>query len=203
MPFTLPPLPFERDSLIPHMSPETLDLHHGRHHRAYVDHANTLAAAAGLRRHSLLGVIRAAPPGALRDNAAQIWNHTFFWQCMAPDSRAPTGQLAMLIEQGFGSHGKFVAAFTAAASAHFGSGWVWLVLEGSTLRITALHDGDTPALHEGMAPLLTLDLCEHAYDVDHCDARRAYIAVVMDHLVNWTFVAMNLDRQGLSRGDQG
>ena len=203
MTFTLPPLPYDRDALTPHMSPETLDLHHGRHHQAYVDQANTLAAAAGLRRHSLLGLIRTAPPSALRDNAAQVWTHTFFWQCMAPDSRAPTGQLAMLIEQGFGSHEGSLEAFTAAGAAHFGSGWAWLVLEDSTLRIITLHDGDTPALHEGMAPLLTLDLWEHAYYVDHRNDRRAYIAAVMNHLVNWTFVAMNLDRQGLSRGDQG
>ena len=183
MTFTLPPLPYDRDALTPHMSPETLDLHHGRHHQAYVDQANTLAAAAGLRRHSLLGLIRTAPPSALRDNA--------------------TGQLAMLIEQGFGSHEGSLEAFTAAGAAHFGSGWAWLVLEDSTLRIITLHDGDTPALHEGMAPLLTLDLWEHAYYVDHRNDRRAYIAAVMNHLVNWTFVAMNLDRQGLSRGDQG
>lgn len=203
MPFTLPPLPYDRDALAPHMSPETLDLHHGRHHRAYVDQTNALAAAAGLRRHSLLGVIRAAPPGDLRNNAGQLWNHSFFWQCMAPDSGVPNGQLAMLIEQGFGSHAGFIEAFTTVADAHFASGWVWLVLEGSKLGIATLHDGDTPALHEGMIPLFTIDLWEHAYYVDHRNARGDYIAAILGHLVNWTFVAMNLDRQGLSRGDQG
>ncbi len=203
MAFTLPPLPYDRDALAPHISAETLDYHHGRHHRAYVDRANALAEEAGLGSHSLLGVIRAAPPGPLCQIAGQVWNHSFFWQCLSPDERPPTDQLAMLIEQGFGSHAGLIEAFSAVATAHFGSGWAWLVLDGSALRITALHDGDTPALHEGMVPLFTLDLWEHAYYVDRRDARRDYIAAVMAHLVNWTFVAMNLDSEGLSRGDQG
>ena len=202
MHFVLPSLPYDRGALEPHISAETLDFHHSRHHRAYVTKTNALVAAAGLQQQSLLEVIRRARSGPLRNNAAQLWNHSFFWECLSPGSAPPSGQLARLIKLCFGSHEQFISAFSEQAADHFGSGWTWLLLDGGTLRITSLHDGDTPALHAGMVPLLTLDLWEHAYYIDHRDSRPAYIAAVMNNLVNWTFVAMNLDGKGLSRGDQ-
>ena len=202
MPFALPPLPFARDALAPHMSAETLDFHYGKHHQAYVDKTNALAAEAGLEGHALVDMIRAAPPGPLRDNAAQVWNHSFFWLGLAPEPSSPSVRLATLIEQGFGTTEAMLTALTKTAVAHFGSGWAWLVLEHDALKIVALHDGDTPALHHGMVPLFTLDLWEHAYYVDYRNARPAYIAAVLANLVNWTFVAGNLDGQGLTRADQ-
>lgn len=202
MHFVLPSLPYDRDALEPYISAETLDYHHCRHHRAYVTKTNALVVAAGLQKHSLLDVIRRAEPGVLRDNAAQLWNHSFFWECLSPESEPPSGQLAGLINLRFGSHEGLITAFSEQAAAHFGGGWAWLLLDGGALRITTLHDGDTPALHAGMVPLLTLDLWEHAYYIDHRDSRPAYIAAVMNNLINWTFVAMNLDGEGLSRGDQ-
>lgn len=202
MHFVLPSLPYDRDALEPWISAETLDYHHGRHHRAYVTRTNALVVAAGLEQRSLLDVIRRAEPGPLRDNAAQLWNHSFFWECLSPESEPPTGQLARLIEARFGSHEGMITEFCAQSADHFASGWTWLLLDDGALRITTLHDGDSPALHAGMVPLFTLDLWEHAYYIDHRNARPDYIAAVMKHLVNWTFVAMNLDGEGLSRGDQ-
>lgn len=203
MPFELPPLPFDRTGLMPHMSGETLDFHHGRHHLAYVDKTNELAAEAGMEGKSLVEMIRAAKAGQLLSNAGQLWNHSFFWQCLSPAAELPSGRLAKLIEADFGSTDALLNALSEAAVAHFGSGWVWLLLDGDKLKIKALHDGDTPVAHEGMVPLLTLDLWEHAYYIDYRNARPDYAKAVLGKLLNWEFVAKNLDGKGVSRADQG
>ncbi len=203
MPFTLPPLPFDAAALAPHMSAETLDFHHGKHHQAYVDKTNELAAEAGLGKKSLVELIRAAKPGPLRSNAGQLWNHSFFWQCLSPDITPPTGQLLSLIADQYGTTAELLGALADEAAAHFGSGWVWLLLDKGALKIVSLHDGDTPVAHAGMAPLFGLDVWEHAYYIDYRNARPDYAAAVLGKLVNWAFVAENLDGNGIARADQG
>jgi Fe-Mn family superoxide dismutase len=206
MPFVLPDLPFDRDALGDFMSAETLDFHHGKHHKAYVDKVNAAVADKGLDGASLSGVIRAAAERGdkgLFNNAGQIWNHNFFWQCLSPpDAQRPVGRLAALIEDEFGSTDAMLKALADEAVGHFASGWAWLVLDGGKLRITSLHDGDSPVVHDGMQPLLTVDVWEHAYYIDYRNARPAFVDAVLSNLVNWEFVAQNLDGEGIRRADQ-
>ncbi len=204
MPFELLPLPYDRTALAPHMSAETLDFHHGKHHQAYVNKTNELIVEPELKddKVSLVELIRSTKPGPLHSNAGQLWNHNFFWQCLSPNAQQPSGQLAVLIESGFGSTNALCAALAAQAAAHFGSGWIWLLLENGTLKITGLHDGDTPVAHEGMVPLFVLDVWEHAYYIDYRNARPDFTAAVLGNLVNWAFVAQNLDGKGIARADQ-
>ena len=206
MAFHLPDLPFDRQALAPHMSAETLEFHHGKHHKAYVDKTNALAEEVGLEGRALSEVIRAAKDkGAkgLFNNAAQLWNHSFFWQCLAPpDGQKPSGKLAAMIEDGFGDLDTMLLKLKEEAVGHFASGWAWLVLDGDTLKITSLHDADTPVAHEGMKPLLTLDVWEHAYYIDYRNERPKFAESVLGNLVNWEFVAQNLDGDGFSRADQ-
>ena len=202
MPFHLPPLPFDRAALEPYMSTETLDFHHGKHHHAYVDKTNELVAEAGLDAMSLVEVIRNSQPGALRSNAGQLWNHSFFWQCLSPDPQQPTAGLAALIAKGHGTTDELLGALADEVTAHFGSGWVWLVLDRGDIRIVSLHDGDTPVAHEGMVPLFALDVWEHAYYLDYRNARPDYAKAVLGKLINWAFVAENLDGNGITRADQ-
>ena len=162
MTFTLPDLPFAKDALGTFMSAETLDFHHGKHHRAYVDKTNELLADADLDPGSLTGVIRAAREKGdkgLFNNAAQFWNHNFFWQCLAPpEGQKPAGKLAAMIEDAFGTTDELLAKLKAEAVGHFGSGWAWLVLDRDALRITSLHDADTPVVHAGKAIALALGI---------------------------------------------
>jgi Fe-Mn family superoxide dismutase len=202
MPFTLPTLPYALDALAPHMSAETLEYHYGKHHQAYVDKTNQLMQDAGLQGRSLVDVIRSAESDPLRNNAGQLWNHSFFWQCLSPVRTSPPEPLHHLITREFGSLEVLTKALAEAAVAHFGSGWAWLVLEDGTLRITALHDGDTPIAHGGMAPLLTLDLWEHAYYIDYRNARPKYVEALLISLIDWEFVALNLDGNGIQRANQ-
>ncbi len=202
MPFTLPPLPYEPDALAPHMSAETLAYHHGKHHQAYVDKTNQLIADAGLQGRSLVDVIRSAEFDPLRNNAGQLWNHSFFWQCLSPERTSPPEPLLNMITRDFGSLVALHKQLAAVAIGHFGSGWAWLVLEDGALRITSLHDGDTPIAHGGMAPLLTLDLWEHAYYIDYRNARPRYVEALLAALINWEFVALNLDGNGILRANQ-
>lgn len=202
MPFDLLPLPYDRTALVPHMSAETLDFHHGKHHRAYVEKTNELVAAAGSAPSSLVKLIRTSKPGPLRNNAGQLWNHNFFWQCLSPDARQPSDKLAALIDGGFGSTQAMLKEISDQAASHFGSGWVWLLLDKGALKVKALHDGDTPAAHDGMVPLFVLDVWEHAYYIDFRSARPDYTAAVLHNLVDWNFVERNLDGEGLARGDQ-
>ncbi|HEY5723583.1 MAG TPA: superoxide dismutase [Allosphingosinicella sp.] len=206
MPFVLPDLPFDRQALGPHMSAETLDFHHGKHHRAYIDKTNAMASEKGLAGASLLEVIRRAHEGrdkGLFDNSAQAWNHSFFWQCLAPaDGQRPTGRLAEMIDDGFGSAEAMLKKLKEEAVGHFASGWAWLVLDRDKLDIVSLHDSGTPVVRDGMKPLLTLDVWEHAYYVDYRNDRGAFADAVLGNIVNWEFVASNLDGQGAGRADQ-
>ena len=206
MPFQLPDLPYRRDALQPVMSAETLDYHYGKHHKAYVDKVNSFLAERKDGERRLIEVVR----GAARDgdkklfnNAAQIWNHSFFWQCLAPaEGQQPQGKLKALIEEGFGGAEALLKALKAEAVGHFSNGWAWLVLDGGKLRITSLHDADTPLVHDGMVPLLTLDLWEHAYYIDYRNERPRYADEVLAKIINWEFAARNLDGEGAGRADQ-
>jgi Fe-Mn family superoxide dismutase len=206
MAFTLPALPFARDALGPHMSGETLDFHHGKHHKAYVDKINALIEGGDLAGASLAEVIRAARDKGdkgLFNNAAQHWNHSFFWQCLTPaQGQRPTGRLAALIDEAFGGADALLAKLKEEAVGHFGSGWAWLVLDRGALKVTSLHDADTPVAHEGMTPLLTLDVWEHAYYIDYRNERPRFAETVLGNIVNWEFVARNLDGEGVARADQ-
>jgi superoxide dismutase, Fe-Mn family len=201
MPFVLPPLPYARDALAPHMSAETLEFHHGKHHQAYVDKTNELASAAGKSGTSLAELIETTEKGPLLNNAAQLWNHSFFWQCLSPTKQEPSGDLADRIRRDFGTTDELLKKLSSEAVAHFGSGWAWLVLDGDTLKVTSHHDADTPIAH-GVAPLFTLDVWEHAYYIDYRNARPKFAEVVLANIVNWDFVAQNLDGNGASRADQ-
>jgi Fe-Mn family superoxide dismutase len=206
MPFTLPSLPFARDALGDFMSAETLDFHHGRHHKAYVDKLNDAVAGSALEGVPLARLIRAAKDkgdAALANVAGQHWNHNFFWQCLAPPSGArPTGLLAAMIEDQFGGLEPMLAALREEAVGHFASGWAWLALDRGRLAITSLHDGDAPPAHDGFKPLLTVDVWEHAYYIDYRHERPKFVDAVLGNLVDWEFVARNLDGDGVSRADQ-
>jgi Fe-Mn family superoxide dismutase len=190
MPFTLPPLPYALDALEPHLSRETLELHHGKHHQTYVDKLNDLVE--GSSDADLDKVILEAENGTVFNNAAQHWNHSFYWQCMAPDGGGtPEGELAEVIDREFGSFGALSEKLHEAGATHFGSGWAWLVHDGSNLLVTSTHDADLPLAHSQRA-LLTIDVWEHAYYVDYRNKRPDYLTAFLDHLVNWDFVAKNL-----------
>jgi Fe-Mn family superoxide dismutase len=207
MPFHLPELPFARDALAPHMSAETLEFHHGKHHKAYVTKTNELLGQTGeLGGASLVQVVREAKDaqnGKLFNNSAQLWNHSFFWQCLAPaEGQQPTGRLAQLITDEFGGAEALLQKLQEEAVNHFSNGWAWLVLDRDKLRITSLHDADTPLVHEGMVPLFTLDVWEHAYYIDYRNERPKFATAVLSNIVNWDFVAQNLDGNGVQRADQ-
>ncbi len=188
MTFSLPALPYDREALAPHISAETLDYHHGKHHQAYVTNLNNLIAGTDLEGKSLEEIIGASEGGVF-NNAAQVWNHTFYWKCLSPNGGGePGGALAGKIAAQFGSFAGFKEQFTKAAATHFGSGWAWLVADASgTLSITTTSNAGCP-LREGFSPLLTCDVWEHAYYVDYRNARPAYIEAFWK-LVDWNFVA--------------
>jgi Fe-Mn family superoxide dismutase len=207
MPFMLPDLPFARDALAPHMSAETLEFHHGKHHKAYVTKTNELIESdANLSGASLIEVVRGAKSAGnakLFNNSAQLWNHSFFWQCLAPaEGQQPSGRLAQLIDDGFGGTETLLKTLQEEAVNHFSNGWAWLVLDRGALKITSLHDADTPLVHEGMQPLFTLDVWEHAYYIDYRNERPKFAQTVLANIVNWEFVAQNLDGRGFERADQ-
>src|SRR5436190_9335 len=205
MAFTLPDLPFERDALAPHMSAETLDFHHGKHHKAYVDKVNGLLGDTDLEGASLVEVIQAAHERRDRplfNNSAQIWNHSFFWQCLAPKgSTRPSGKLREMIATDFGGEQQLLDKLATESTSHFASGWGWLILNNGKLEVTSLHDADTPAAH-GMTPLLTIDVWEHAYYIDYRNDRGQFVKTVLEKIINWDFVAKNLDGEGVSRANQ-
>ncbi len=206
MPFQLPDLPFARDALDPIMSGETLDYHHGKHHKAYVDKVNGFLAEGKGDETTLVDLVRKAHQSGdkkMFNNAAQIWNHSFFWQCLTPaEGQQPTGKLKDLIAEGFGGTETLLAKLKEESVNHFSNGWSWLVLNRGKLEVTSLHDADTPIVYDGMTPLLTLDLWEHAYYIDYRNERPRYAESVLGKIINWDFVAANLDGQGLSRADQ-
>jgi superoxide dismutase, Fe-Mn family len=193
MAIALPELPYAKDALLPHITPETLDFHHGKHHNAYVVNLNKLLDGKPEASKSLEEIIMSSDGGVF-NNAAQIWNHTFYWHCMKPNGGgAPTGALLEAINRDFGSFEKFKEEFTAAATTQFGSGWAWLVEEGGKLKVTKTGNADLPMKH-GQKALLTIDVWEHAYYIDFRNLRPKYIETFLNHLVNWDFVANNLKK---------
>ncbi len=196
MAFELPALPFAEDALEPYYSARTLSFHHGKHHKAYVDNLNKLISGTDLESKTLEEIIllAAADPtkAGMFNNAAQIWNHTFFWHCLKPGGGGkPDGAVAARIDAAFGSYEKFAEQFKAAAVARFGSGWGWLVLDGGELKIVSTPNAETP-LAKGQKALLTVDVWEHAYYLDYQNRRPDFVQAFLDHLVNWDFVAENL-----------
>jgi Fe-Mn family superoxide dismutase len=207
MSFQLPELPYAKDALAPVMSAETLEYHWGKHHRAYVNKTNEMTAEdSQLSGASLLQVVKEAKRAGnnkLFNNSAQLWNHSFFWQCLAPSQgQKPEGKLAKLIEDGFGNADALLQKLQEEAVNHFSNGWAWLVLDRGSLRVTSLHDADTPIVHEGMTPLFTLDVWEHAYYIDYRNERPRFATSVLGQIVNWDFVAQNLDGNGFERANQ-
>ena len=192
MNFELPPLPYAQNALQPHISSETLEYHYGKHHKTYVAKLNTLVVGTEYENMSLEEIITHANPGGIFNNAAQVWNHTFYWHCLSPEGGGePSGKLADAINSAFGSFAEFKKAFTDSAINNFGSGWTWLVKnKDGTLSIINTSNAGCP-LTEGQTPLLTVDVWEHAYYIDYRNARPSYMDAFWA-LVNWAFVADNL-----------
>ena len=192
MAFTLPPLPYAKDALAPHLSAETLEFHHGKHHNTYVVNLNKFADDGKVDGTKSLEDVILSSDGPIFNNAAQIWNHTFFWNSMKPaGGGAPTGKIAELIDRDFGGYDKFRAEFIAAALGQFGSGWAWLVLDGGKLKVTKTLNADLP-MKAGQTAILTIDVWEHAYYIDFRNLRQKWAETFLDHLVNWDFVNANL-----------
>ena len=191
MAFTLPELPYSKDALAPHISAETLEYHHGKHHKAYVDNLNKLVDGKPEANKSLEEVIMASD-GKVFNNAAQIWNHTFYWHSMKPKGGGqPTGALGEAITRDFGSFEKFATTFSDAAVGQFGSGWAWLVQDHGKLAVMATPNADLPMKH-GKKALLTIDVWEHAYYLDYQNRRADYVNAVLGKLLDWGFAAANL-----------
>ena len=196
MAFELPPLPYGKDALEPAMSAKTLDFHHGKHHKTYVDTLNKLVDGTPLSSQSLEDIIRATAKDESKvqifNNAAQSWNHNFFWHSMKPKGGGkPQGDLAMRIDQAFGSLDKFLQQFAEASQTQFGSGWAWLVLENGKLKVAKTPNAVNPLATHGI-PLLACDVWEHAYYLDYQNRRPEFVKSFLEHLVNWDFVAQNL-----------
>jgi Fe-Mn family superoxide dismutase len=201
MAFTLPELPYGRDGLDPHISEETLNFHHGKHHNAYVNNLNKLIEGTDHENAALEDIIRAAAADSskagLFNNAAQVWNHTFYWHSMKPGGGGkPHGKIAELIDRDFGSYDAFREQFKGAGGTQFGSGWAWLVIKGGKLDIQKTPNAETPVTDEGTTPLLTMDVWEHAYYLDYQNSRPNYMDAFMDNLVNWDFANQNLADAG-------
>lgn len=194
MSLELPDLPFGKDALEPHMSANTLDFHHGKHHNAYVVKGNELLAEAGLSADSLEDLVKEAKKvgGPLFNNVGQHYNHSFFWNCLSPNGGgAPTGDIAAKIDAAFGSYDDFKKEFVAGGVGQFGSGWVWLVADGGELKIVKSANAETP-LTDGQTPLLVADVWEHAYYLDFQNRRPDFLSCFLDNLVNWDFANENL-----------
>ena len=195
MAIELPALPFAADALEPYISANTLGFHHGKHHQTYVTNTNNLIKGTDLENASLEAIIAASASNpekaGLFNNAAQVWNHTFYWNGMKKGGGGvPSGAIASKINEDFGSFDAFAEAFKNAGLTQFGSGWAWLVLEGGKLKVTKTANGDTPMAH-GQKAILTVDVWEHAYYLDYQNKRADYIDIFLKHLVNWDFAAAN------------
>jgi Fe-Mn family superoxide dismutase len=200
MAFELPPLPYAKDALEPHMSAKTFEFHHGKHHQAYVTNLNGLVKDTPMASQSLEQIIKATAKdeskAGIFNNAAQVWNHTFFWNCMkVGGGGAPSGALAQKIDQAFGGLDKFKEQFKQAAVTQFGSGWAWLVVDGGQLKVTKTANAVNP-MAQGQTALLTCDVWEHAYYLDYQNRRPDFVQTFLDKLVNWEFVASNLSKAG-------
>ena len=196
MAFRLPPLPYATNALEPHISRRTMEYHHGKHHDTYVANLNALVEGKPYAGMTLEDIIRKSAAKrderAIFNSAAQAWNHTAFWDSLRPDGGGePGGELAGRLHDQFGSYGGFRQTFIAAALGQFGSGWVWLVLDGRKLAVMSTPDAVNP-LVSGQAPLLACDVWEHAYYLDYQDRRKAFVETFLDHLVNWEYVASAL-----------
>ena len=196
MPITLPALPFAPNALEPHISARTFEFHHGKHHKAYVDNTNKFIEGTDLADQALEAIIKAAAADpskkGLFNNAAQVWNHSFFWQCLKPGGGGkPSGKIAAKIDAELGGYDKFAADFKNAGVTQFGSGWAWLVLKEGKLAIVQSANAETP-LTQGLKPLLVADVWEHAYYLDYQNRRPDFLQAFLDHLVNWDFVNANL-----------
>lgn len=188
----LPDLPYAKDALEPHVSAETLEFHHDKHHATYVTNLNKLISGTEFENLSLEEIVRKAPAGGIFNNAAQVWNHTFYFNCLSPNGGGePTGALAEAINAAFGSFAEFKDKFAAAGAGNFGSGWTWLVKNADgSLEIVNTSNAATPITEAGKTPLLTMDVWEHAYYIDYRNARPKYIEGFFN-VVNWDFVADN------------
>ncbi|WP_394694267.1 superoxide dismutase [Hyphobacterium sp.] len=200
MAHTLPDLPYEQNALEPHISSDTLGFHHGKHHAAYVSKMNAAIEGSDKEDLSLEDLIRkAAAEGdqGLFNNAAQTWNHTFYWNSMSPNGGGtPSGDLGDRIDRDFGSFEGFKKAFADAGATQFGSGWAWLVVKNGKLEVRKTLNAETPLTEDGVVPLLTMDVWEHAYYLDYQNRRPDYIETFLDKLVNWDFAASNLKDSG-------
>ncbi|MCT7956387.1 superoxide dismutase [Laspinema palackyanum] len=198
MTYELPPLPFDYTALEPHVSKSTLEFHHDKHHAAYVNNYNNMVKGTDMESKSIEEVIKAtyndASKAGIFNNAAQAWNHTFYWNCIKPSGGGqPSGELADKIASDFGSFDKFKEEFKAAAATQFGSGWAWLVLDKSTLKVVKTSNAENPVAM-GLTPLLTIDVWEHAYYLDYQNKRPDYIETFISSLINWDFVAEQMKK---------
>ncbi|PKN05411.1 MAG: superoxide dismutase [Fe] [Deltaproteobacteria bacterium HGW-Deltaproteobacteria-9] len=196
MAVTLPELPYAKDALAPYISANTLEFHYGKHHKTYVDNINKLIAGTDLEGKTLEEIIAnsAKDPSkaGIFNNAAQVWNHSFYWKCLVPQGGgSPKGAIAARIDAAFGSYDKFAEELKNAGVTQFGSGWAWLVQDGNDLKITKTPNADTPLAH-GQKALLTIDVWEHAYYLDYQNRRPDYLTAVIQNLINWDFVNSNL-----------
>jgi len=194
--FTLPPLPFADNALEPVISANTLSFHHGKHHKTYIDNLNNLVKGTPFENASLEQIINEtagkADKVAIFNNAAQTWNHTFYWNSLKGNGGGqPTGRIAQMIEASFGGFDNFKKEFSATTVSQFGSGWGWLVVDGGALKIVKTGNAEVP-FTKGQKPLLTIDVWEHAYYLDHQNKRAAYVDAVIEKLLNWDFAARNL-----------
>jgi len=197
-PFTLPPLPFAEDALAPVISANTLSFHYGKHHKAYVDNLNKLVAGTEYEGMSLEQIVQAtagkSDKAGIFNNAAQVWNHTFYWNCLRGNGGGtPTGDIGRRVEAAFNGFDNFKKELANAAVTQFGSGWAWLVAEGDSLKIVKTPNAETPFV-KGQRPLLTIDVWEHAYYLDFQNKRPDYVTTFLDKLLNWNFAAENLAR---------
>lgn len=192
MTHTLPELPFAKDALVPHMSAETLEYHHDKHHNAYVVNLNNLIPGTQFESMSLEDIVKSAPAGGVYNNAAQVWNHTFFWNCLKPNGGgAPTGALAAAIDAKWGSFDEFKKAFTASAVGNFGSAWTWLVKKADgSVDIVNMGAAGTP-LTTGDTALFCVDVWEHAYYIDYRNLRPKFVETFLNNLANWAFAEKN------------
>ena len=192
MEHTLPALPYAKDALAPHISAETLEFHHGKHHQAYVTNLNNLIKGTEYENLDLEAIVKKAPAGGVYNNSAQVWNHTFFWNCMSPNGGGePAGALADAIKAKWGSYDDFKKAFQASAVGNFGSAWTWLVKKADgSVDIVNMGAAGTP-LTTGDTALLCIDVWEHAYYIDYRNRRPDFVATFLDKLVNWDFAAKN------------
>lgn len=196
MAIVLPSLPYAEDALAPHISARTLEFHYGKHHNTYVVNANKLLEGTDLAGEELESIVKKTAGDnskvAIFNNAAQVWNHSFYWQCMKPNGGgSPTGEVAKKINEAFGSYEKFAEEFKNAGFTQFGSGWAWLVLKDGGVQIMKTPNAET-AIAQGLKPLLVVDVWEHAYYLDYQNRRADYLSAFVEHLINWDFVNSNL-----------